>query len=145
MKKVYIAAPFGSIGDPKRHNAESAAIIMEKKGFEVYCPWKNIIPHAWDYPNVEWGQMVFANDITAINNADVVIVLSYGRDSTAGTNWEAGYAFGIGKKVILVEMTNKVMSLMVANGRWATLCGLHDLENYDFEQMIKCRTVTEVK
>ena len=137
MKKVYIAAPFGKIGEPKRHNAESAAIIMEKKGFEVYCPWKNIIPHAWDYPNIEWGQMVFANDM--------VIVLSYGRESTAGTNWEAGYAFGIGKTVVLVEMTDKVMSLMVANGRWATLRGLHDLEDYDFEQMIKCRTVTEVK
>ena len=145
MEKVYIAAPFGKVGSPERYNAESAAVIMENHGFEVYRPWINIIPHAWDYPNVEWGQMVFANDITAINDADVVIVLSYGRESTAGTNWEAGYAFGIGKQVILVEMTDKVMSLMVANGRWATLRGLHDLKEYDFEQMIKCRTVTEVK
>lgn len=143
--KAYIAAPFGKEGDGRRLNAKMAANVMRDKGFEVYEPYEYQIPHAWDYPNTEWGQMVFMNDIKAIDDSDVVIVLSYGRESTAGTNWEAGYAFGTGKKVIVVEMTGSVMSLMVSNGMYARLRGLVDLAGYDFNVMPKLRTDTEQK
>lgn len=144
--KVYLAAPFGTPGSFKRSAAESAARILVEKGFkEVYKPWTVFIPHAWDYPNNEWAQMVFINDVRAINEADIVVVLSYGRESTAGTNWEAGYAFGIGKKVIIVEMTNDIMSLMVANGRYATVSDLKGLEEYDFVEMPQSRTFAEQK
>lgn len=144
-KKAYIAAPFGEKASMKRISAVTAADIMERKGFQVYRPWENIIPHAWDYPNDEWGLMVFTNDVAAIDAADIVIVLSYGRESTAGTNWEAGYAYGIGKKVIVVEMCADIMSLMVANGRYATVKGLSELEDYDFNSMKKLRSFTEQK
>lgn len=143
--KVYLAAPFGEINSDKRDNARHAAEILRQAGFEVFCPWKYTIPHAWEYPNTEWGQMVFTNDIHAIDTCDYVVVLSYGRESTAGTNWEAGYAFGIGKKVIVVEMTDAVMSVMVANGRYATVRGLDELEKYDWYTMPRTRTDTEQK
>jgi nucleoside 2-deoxyribosyltransferase len=142
---VYLAAPFGEVDSEKRFNAEAAAVILRRKGFNVYTPWDYIVPHAWDYPNDEWGLMVFMNDIRAIDEADIVVVLSYGRESTAGTNWEAGYAFGIGKMVIVVEMTDEVMSLMVANGRYATLKGLGGLEDYKWETKPRYRTKTEQK
>ena len=145
MKKIYLAAPFGELNSDKRKNAENAKRILSDRGNAVHCPWETIIPNAWDYPNDEWGAMVFASDIDAINRCDIVVMLSYGRESTAGTNWEAGYAFGIGKKVIVVEMTNNVMSLMVSNGRWATVKGLDGLVNYNFSEMPKCRTKTEQK
>ena len=144
-KKAYIAAPFGEEYSDKRSNATLAASIMEHHGFDVYAPWKYQIPHAWDYPNTEWGQMVFMNDIKAIDDSDVVIVLSYGRNSTAGTNWEAGYAFGTNKKVIVVEMAEDIMSLMVSNGMYARIKGLLELANYDFNEMPKLRTDTEQK
>lgn len=143
--KIYLAAPFGTTGSEKRNNAETAARTLRDKGYEVYCPWKNIIPHAWEYPNTEWGLMVFVNDVQAIDAADMVVVLSYGRESTAGTNWEAGYAYGRGKKVIIVEMTDTIMSLMVANGRWATVLGLKGLAEYDFHSMPMTRSSTEQK
>jgi len=143
--RIYLAAPFGEPISEKRTNAVRAQTILETAGFDVYCPWKSIIPHAWDYPNDEWGLMVFTNDVSAINNADIVVMLSYGRESTAGTNWEAGYAFGIGKKVIVVEMTGKVMSVMVSNGRYASLDGLDDLADYDWDKMPQNRTYTEQK
>lgn len=142
---VYLASPIGVEGSHERSMAEQACRILKNKGMDVYCPWTQKIPHAWDYPNAEWGLMVFSNDVNAIENADVVVVMSYGRQSTAGTNWEAGYSFGIGKKIIVVEMTDEVMSLMVANGRWATVKGLAGLEAYDFEKMPKTRTETEQK
>lgn len=141
--KVYIAAPFSE--DQYRKNAKTAAAIMRNKGFEVYEPYEYQIPHAWAYPNTEWGQMVFMNDLKAIDDSVIVIVLSYGRNSTAGTNWEAGYAFGTGKTVIVVEMTDNVMSLMVSNGMYARVSGLDELDEYDFGEMPKLRTNTEQK
>ena len=145
MMKAYIAAPFGEPNSPQRENAMIAADIMHNKGFEVYMPWLYKIPHAWDYPNTEWGQMVFMNDLKAVDNANIVVVLSYGRESTAGTNWEAGYAFGTNKTVIVVEMTDAVMSLMVSNGMYARVKGLGGLDSYDFGSMPKSRTDTEQK
>lgn len=145
VPKIYLAAPFGEKLSKMRSNAISAKELLEDKGFEVFAPWEYCIPHAWEYPNTEWGQMVFTNDVHAIDTCDYVVVLSYGRESTAGTNWEAGYAFGIGKKVIVVEMTDAVMSVMVANGRYATVKGLTGLENYDWKELPKSRTCTEQK
>lgn len=145
MKKAYLAAPFGENDSLLRLNAGMAWRILTDKGFNVFAPWEYKIPNAWDYPNTEWGQMVFMNDVKAIDSADVVVVLSYGRESTAGTNWEAGYAFGRFKKVIIVEMTDNIMSLMVSNGMYARVKGLDGLREYDFETMPKSRTDTEQK
>ena len=123
----------------------AALEMLRGKGFDVYAPIEHKMPNAWDYPNDEWGLMVFTCDIKAIDRCDVLVILSCGRNSTAGANWEAGYAFGIGKKVIVVEMTDDVMSLMVANGRYATVKGLEGLAQYDWDTMPKTRTKTEQK
>ena len=140
--KIYLATPFLQEHRGDMHTAKS---ILRNAGHEVYVPVENFIPNAWDYPNTEWGLVVFNSDVQAINKCDVVVMLSYGRMGTAGCNWEAGYAFGIGKKIILVEMTDNVMSLMVANGRYATVKGLDGLLDYDWETMPKSRTDTEQK
>lgn len=145
MERLYLATPVGDPDSPQRVGANEAAQILTELGFDVYCPWKMHIPHAWDYPNDEWGLMVFTRDIAELDKADIVVVLSYGRESTAGTNWEAGYAYGANKKVIVVEMTDAVMSLMVANGRYATVRGLEGLKEYDFTSFPVTRTKTEQK
>jgi nucleoside 2-deoxyribosyltransferase len=89
---------------------------------------------------------VFRNDVQAIQTADFVIVLTWGRlDTSSGTTWEQGYAYGIDKKIILVEMNDSVQSLMVANGRFATVKGLEGLAVYDFENPKPLRTNTEQK
>lgn len=143
--KVYLATPVGDPNTPERKLAQEAYEILKTKGMDIYAPWLLKIPNAWDYPNTEWGKLVFDSDVNALDAADIVIVLSYGRMSTAGVNWEAGYAYGTGKKVIVVEMTDEIMSIMVANGRWATLKGLSGLAAYDFDAMPQNRTDTEVK
>lgn len=144
-KKIYLATPVGDPNTPERKLAEEALKILEEKGMDVYAPWHLKIPNAWDYPNTEWGRLVFEGDMQALIPAEIVVVLSYGRMSTAGVNWEAGYAYATGKKVIVVEMTDEIMSIMVANGRWATVRGLQGLKEYDFERMPESRTDTEVK
>lgn len=143
-KKIYLAAP---LSQEKRTDMSKAVQILREQDFEVYAPVEHVIPNAWDYPNNEWGLMVFTEDIQAIQNSDYVVLLSYGRQArTAGATWEAGYAFGIGKTVIVVEMLEgEVMSLMVANGRYATVKGLEGLKEYDWSEMPKTRTFTEQK
>ena len=140
--KIYLAS---SLNNECRGDMYKAVEILKAKGMDVYVPVEHKIPNAWDYPNNEWGLMVFTSDISAINGSDAVVLLSYGRNSTAGANWEAGYAYGVGKKVIVVEMSNAVMSLMVANGRYASVKGLDGLSNYDWSTMPKLRTDTEQK
>lgn len=140
--KIYLATPFLQ---ERRSDMERAKTILREQGHDVYVPVENFIPNAWDYPNDEWGLMVFTSDVKAIDNCDVLVLLSYGRLGTAGCNWEAGYAFGKGKKVIVVEMTDEIMSLMVANGRYATVKGLDKLCAYDWNTMPMTRTKTEQK
>lgn len=152
MSKIYIAAAFNGKDDKdterKRENCEKLRKILIKKFDEnsVYAPWELRFPNAWDYPNEEWGLMVFAADIANLEKADIVVSLNYGRlDPTAGTAWECGYAFAKGKKVIMVEMSNDAMSLMCSNGCYARLKGLEELEDYDFDLMVPMRTDTEQK
>lgn len=140
--KIYLAA---SLDQDKRDDMFIAVASLRMRGFDVYAPVEHKVPHAWDYPNDEWGLMVFTSDIDAIHDCDIVVMLCYGRNSSAGVNWEGGYAYGIGKKVIVVEMTDDIMSLMVANGRYATVKGLKGLAEYDFETLPKTRTNTEQK
>lgn len=142
-KKVYIAS---SLNQDKREAITLAKGILEAKGFEVYSPVEHVIPNAWDYPNDEWGLMVFTNDYAAITDSDIVVILNYGREGTTlGTGIEQGIAFEAGIKIILVEMTEDVQSLMAANARYATVQGLEGLKAYDFETMLQTRTSTEQK
>ena len=140
--KIYLASSFLP---EKRPDAEAAKEILRARGHRVYNPVENQIPNAWDYPNDEWGLMVFTEDIHAIQQSDAVVLLTYGRMGTAGSNWEAGFAYALGKKVIVVEMTDDIMSLMVANGRYATVKGLEGLSEYNWATMPKTRTKTEQK
>lgn len=142
-KKIYLAS---SLNQDKREAITKAKRILEAKGFEVYSPVEHIIPNAWDYPNSEWGLMVFTNDYAALKDSDVMVVLNYGREGTTlGTGVEQGIAFEAGVKVIMVEMTEGIQSLMAANARYATVKGLNGLEAYDFEKMPKERVNTEQK
>ena len=143
MKKIYLAS---SLNQNNREYTKEVVEYLRNKGYEVYSPIEHKLPHDWDYTNNEWGLMVFTSDINAINESDLVIGISEGRNSTAGANWELGYAYGIGKKVIIVEKEDvKLMSLMVANGRYATVKGIEGLKNYDLENLPVTRTKTEQK
>lgn len=150
--KFYLASPFGKPNSEKRSISERVKKILSDNG-DVYAPWEYKIPNAWDYPNEEWGLMVFTNDIYHIDHSDWVIVLSYGReDTTVGTAWEAGYAFASGKKVLVVEVDGelnenaeeeKTQSLMLSNGCYARIRGIDSLSSYDFTNPKPFRTFTE--
>lgn len=103
------------------------------------------IPYAWDYPNKDWGLMVFTVDLQHLEECDIVVVLSYGRYSTTGTAWEQGYAYARNKKILVVEMNDSIQSIMIANGCNASVVGLTGLSNYDLDNFPYIKTETEQK
>ena len=121
--KIYLA---GSCGTDRRTHMVEIGKALRKAGFEVHCPFELQIPNAWDLSQEEWADKVFVSDIQAIDTADMVVLITPGRVSTAGTNWEQGYAYAKGKKVIVFQYTEEPTSLM-------TYCGCSSfigLENH---------------
>ena len=116
-KKAYVAAPVVGITNEQRQEIDRVVHVLEKCFDQIYCPWNLKIPNAWNMPMVQWARCVFTQDVLHLDQAHTVIVCDYGRHSSCGTAWEAGYAFAKGKKIIVVRMPNvKEVSLMVNNG-----------------------------
>ena len=107
--KIYLA---GSCGSEDRTLMKRIAQFLRKREVEVYCPFELQIPNAWDLTQEEWARKVFEADIKAIKDCDYMVSISKGRESTAGTNWEQGYAFALGKSICVFQITNKPTSLM---------------------------------
>lgn len=111
--KIYLACPFFNIDEILKY--EAAIESLRGRGYEVYVPREHTIPGAWEMPNQTWAGYVFAEDIEAIDDCEVVVVMNFGMYSDSGTAWEAGYAMAKGKKVVqvLCGEPNTTYSLMM--------------------------------
>ena len=108
--KIYLAGPCDT---ENRYNmVQISKAFREYGGYEVYCPWELKIENAWDMPQEEWARKVFEADIKAIQECEVFVMISSGRESTAGTNWENGYAYALNKYIIVIQITDRPTSLM---------------------------------
>ena len=119
--KIYLA---GSCSKDDRESMTAIAEALRAEGYTVYCPFELKIENAWDYSQEEWAKKVFDCDTMAIDNCDFMVMISRGRNSTAGTNWEQGYAYAKGKPVFVFQMTIWETSLM-------TFWGCKDFINVD--------------
>lgn len=111
--KIYLA---GSCSQDKRHRMEDIAKELRSHGYEVYCPFELKIPNAWNYSQEDWAFQVFHEDITALDACDFVVMISDGHMSSAGTNWEQGYAYAKGKDVFVFQWENCNTSIMTYRG-----------------------------
>ena len=109
MSKIYLA---GSCGSEQRTLMVRVANILREENYDVYCPFELKIENAWDMSQEEWSQKVFDADVAAIDACDIFLMISPGRTGTAGTNWEQGYAYAKGKRIIVIQYTDKDTSLM---------------------------------
>ena len=119
--KIYLAGPCDS---ENRSLMVAAAKILRKYELEVYCPFELKIENAWDYPQEEWAQKVFEKDVEAINKCDCMLYISRGRMSSAGSNWEQGYAYALKKRIVVLQIEDVPTSLM-------TFCGCDLFFNID--------------
>ena len=112
--KIYLAGPCDS--ENRTIMVQIAQWLRREPNFEVYCPWELKFEDAWEITQEEWSSRVFWADVKAIDDCDVFLMVSQGRKSTAGTNWEQGYAFAKQKIVYVIQITDEPTSLM-------TFCG----------------------
>lgn len=134
--KIYLAGPCDT--ENRTIMAQIAGWLRREPSFEVYCPWELKIENAWSMTQENWGAKVFWEDIEAINNCDIFLMISLGRHSTAGTNWEQGYAFAKQKVVYVVQITDEPTSLM-------TFCGCTHFWNITKETFYKnIKNITEI-
>lgn len=102
----------GSCSSEHRTVMRRVAQLLRENDFEVYCPFELKIENAWDYPQEEWAQMVFDEDKAHLDKCDLFLFISSGRVSTAGCNWEQGYAYAKGIPTIVFQYTDEPTSLM---------------------------------
>lgn len=113
--KIYLASPF--FNEEELEVYRRAIILLRDEGHDVYVPQEHTIENGWKLSNEDWARRVFIEDIKAIDNSEIVMVLNFGMYSDSGTAWEAGYAFAKDKKVVQVLCgdENTTYSLMMMN------------------------------
>jgi nucleoside 2-deoxyribosyltransferase len=131
IRKVYLA---GSCGKEHRQIMVSVALAIRNLGFKVYCPFELKVDEKDEYGNwklsqEDWANIVFKSDISAIDACDIFFMVSAGRFSTAGTNFEEGYAYAKKKKIIVMQYTPDQTSLM-------TYCGANKFVNTSLECLV---------
>lgn len=114
--KVYLAAPVVGISDAKKNQIYTiVGFLRATKDIEVFVPSEIKVEGAWNFTIEEWSACVFNMDAKAIRECDALIVCDYGRQGTAGTSWEVGFAYGIGKPIfeIMCAPDGEDYSLMI--------------------------------
>lgn len=115
-KKIYLASPF--FNNDELVVYRNAILKLRNAGYEVYVSQEHEIENAWDLSNEDWARAVYREDVHAILNSDVVMILNFGMYSDSGTAWEAGYAYA--QKIPTVQVLcggeNATYSLMMMNG-----------------------------
>ncbi len=90
--KLYLAGPLFTT--PERLWIEALAARLDAAGHEVY------VPHL--HPAKErTAAAIFRKDLEGVDWADGLIAIMDGADPDSGTCWECGYAYGVGKPVVL--------------------------------------------
>ncbi len=90
--KLYLAGPLFT--RPERDWNEALAGRLEAAGHEVY------VPHL--HPSSEsTAAAIFHKDLGGVDWAEAVVAIMDGADPDSGTCWECGYAYGVGKPVVL--------------------------------------------
>ena len=93
---------------------------------DLYRPGKHKVPNAWGIDMRTWGQCVFTMDVVAIDECEWMVLADYGRSATAGTSWEAGYAFAKGVKILVVQMPGVEESSLMTQGCAANIVKFED-------------------
>jgi len=146
MKKVYVAASFAYEDKAKTSQRKDQIEKTVKKikkivgrNFGWYLPHQLKIPNAWDISLEEWSMAVYNHDVSTLDNADIVIFLSYGKENNAGSVWEVGYATAKGIPVVMVKMTDEVESLMLF-GSIDRIIMESEVDSYDWLNLPKYKT-----
>lgn len=110
--KIYLAGPF--FNEKERNLVKTVAKQLRDRGHDVFVPMEHEVNNAWSYSNNNWSKKVFNSDVSAIKSADEIWAFTFGMTDDAGTCWEVGFAYGLGKPITVITTDpSKTHSLMV--------------------------------
>lgn len=137
MNKIYLACSFAfqdiKLTEKRQHIINKYARNLRSRGYEVFVPHEHKIDSAYTLSNFAWSKAVQDMDVKNLVAADVVVLLTFGKTgNNGGVCWEAGYAYGIGKPLVIVKQNKKVESFMMMFSCSAILEGYQEFRNYDF-------------
>lgn len=130
--KIYLAGPVVTDNKDIKNDMDTLEAILHfinvpyPDKVEIYRPGKHKVPNAWGIDMKTWAQCVFTMDVVAIDECDWMVVADYGRQATAGTSWECGYAFAKGVKILVIQMPGVEESSLMTQGCAANICKYED-------------------
>jgi nucleoside 2-deoxyribosyltransferase/predicted secreted protein len=104
---VYLAAPLFS--EAERNYNLSIAGLLRENFFDVFLPQET--GDDSEARNKEEQGRIFADNLKALKNSDILVAIADGADADSGTSWEMGYAYGIGKQVIALRTDFRRVSM----------------------------------
>ncbi len=137
-EKIYLAGPFFNEGESALIQ-EFATRLREK--YEVFVPMEHTAEGDVAEGSLAWGKEIFEIDVKGLTDADLVVALDHGFTSDAGTAWETGYAYAIGKPsyIVAVGEGSPIRSLMLLHGCTRYFGSFEDLwEFLDGKEVPSC-------
>ena len=130
---VYLASPFFDDVELKTIK-EAEETLLSREGIELFSP--RLHENREERHKEGWSLSTFENDRRMIDACDAVVMLYYGNYSDSGTAWEAGYAFGSHKPVVVVHVDggDGMSNLMIHESAHANI-SMDELASYDFGAM----------
>ena len=98
MKSIYIAAPMFSQAELQYN--EMVATQIEKIGYNVFLPQRSgykFIELLKEMSPAEARKKIFIKDYTAVQNADILVIILDGRTIDEGACVELGIGYTLGK------------------------------------------------
>ena len=134
---IYLASPF--FNEEEVNAVKETANVLRWHGHQVYVPMEHEARTDININPTKFSQETFADDVKAIQEADLVVALYWGNYSDSGTAWEIGYAYGTKTPVIVVHMKEHKSNLMIHESAKANIKGLLNLGIYDFDNLPEIR------
>lgn len=147
-KSIYLGSPWFSPSQEKFLKEGYKNLLRNKTISHVHVPllgqYKNVNPFTDDVDDdspemKDWAIHTFANDISGMDNSDVMIALLEADDVDSGTVWESAYMFANHKPTVFVVVgdTYKTpLNLMPAMSATAFIT-LDEVATFDFRTILK--------
>lgn len=138
-KFVYFGGPWFNDVQVKMYKEAFKELLKNPTVAKFHVPVLNqaggVSPFEGDEVDMEWARLTFKADVTAMDNADVMIALYDAENVDEGTIFEAGYMYAAHKPVVYVtqgDLQKNPVNLMPAMGAttWITV---DELATFDFE------------
>ena len=124
-KLIYLASPFFNEEQIDRIERVEK-ILSEQEDYKTFSPRKEIVLHPDS--SEEDRDHAFNKNIENLSNCDLVVCITDGKD--IGTIWEAGYAFGNGKKILYFceTLNGNPFNVMLAKSAYGIATSIEQLE-----------------